>query len=173
MDKSQITMKFVGIKRIGATCALNALIQVLFHLTQYRERCLSVDTVKEKHVSVAKAVQHIFHELYKKSTAVRLTHLVKALNWSDERINQHQDVHELTRELIEDLDNRIRNNEQGTILCSLFEGKYSSEIRCKHVDYTNKYDEPFKDIQLTLGDDVVTLEQAFQNYIKIEELEVL
>ncbi|GBM82029.1 Ubiquitin carboxyl-terminal hydrolase 7 [Araneus ventricosus] len=82
---------------------------------------------------------------------------------------QH-DVQELCRVLLDNMESKMKGTcVEGTIP-RLFEGKMTSFLRCKHVNYTSSRKEPFYDIQLNVKGKKNIIE-SFKDYCATETLD--
>ncbi|XP_055383961.1 ubiquitin carboxyl-terminal hydrolase 7 [Condylostylus longicornis] len=162
---------YVGLKNQGATCYMNSLLQTLFFTNILRKAVYKMPTeADDSSKSVALALQRVFHELQTSDKPVGTKKLTKSFGWETLDSFMQHDVQEFLRVLLDKLESKMKGTcVEGTIP-SLFEGKMSSYIKCKNIDYTSKRIETFYDIQLNIKGKK-NIEESFNDYIKPETLE--
>ncbi|KAL9881399.1 ubiquitin carboxyl-terminal hydrolase 7-like isoform X1 [Glossina fuscipes] len=162
---------YVGLKNQGATCYMNSLLQTLYFTNQLRRAVYKIPTEADDSTkSVGLSLQRVFHELQFSDKPVGTKKLTKSFGWETLDSFMQHDVQEFLRVLLDKLESKMKGtNLEGTIP-GLFEGKMSSYIKCKNVDYNSTRYETFYDIQLNIKDKKDILE-SFQDYITPETLE--
>ncbi|KAL0483572.1 ubiquitin carboxyl-terminal hydrolase [Acrasis kona] len=152
--------KYVGIYNEGATCYMNTLIQTLFHLPEFKRRIFA----SRSSSGIIYAFQKLFYNMQFNNGATASTaNLMDAFGWGNTDANIQQDIQELTRLLLEVLENV---NPQ---LTALFEGQTRSYIECTKVDFKSSRIEMFHDLQLDVSRSKNVL-QSFVNYTSPELL---
>ena len=153
----------VGLENLGATCYLNALLQMLYHINYFRqavyhipnESAACVDTTGVGRttrgasvVSVTSALQTVFHSLQLEEETVTTKELTKAFGWTSAQAYMQQDVQEMMVKLLEKLGDRMVGTPVEGIVDKLFYGKERSYIRCLNVDMESVRDEDMNLITL-------------------------
>lgn len=142
---------FVGLKNQGATCYMNSLLQTLYFTNQLRKAVYKMPTeADDSSKSVALALQRVFHDLQFSDKPVGTKKLTKSFGWETLDSFMQHDVQEFLRVLLDKVESKMKRTcAEGTVP-ALFEGKMSSYIKCKTVDYTSTRLETFYDIQLNI-----------------------
>lgn len=96
--------------------------------------------------------------------------LTASFGWESRQIFEQQDVQELSRKLMERLEERMKGTPAETALPDLFVGKTKTYISCIHVNYESSRIEDFWDIQLNVRGNK-TLDDSFRDYIQVETLD--
>lgn len=142
---------YVGLKNQGATCYMNSLLQTLYFTNQLRKAVYKMPTeADDSSKSVALALQRVFHDLQFTDKPVGTKKLTKSFGWETLDSFMQHDVQEFLRVLLDKLESKMKGTcVEGTVP-RLFEGKMSSYIKCKMVEYTSTRIETFYDIQLNI-----------------------
>lgn len=162
---------YVGLKNQGATCYMNSLLQTLFFTNKLRKAVYQIPTESDDSSrSVALALQRVFYELQFSDKPVGTKKLTKSFGWETLDSFMQHDVQELCRVLLDNMESKMKGTcVEGTIPL-LFEGKMTSFLRCKHVNYTSSRKEPFYDIQLNVKGKKTIIE-SFKDYCATELLD--
>lgn len=115
-------------------------------------------------------LQRLFFNLQTNDTAVSTTELTASFGWESRQIFEQQDVQELSRKLMERLEEKMKGTPAEKALPVLFVGKTKTYISCINVDYESSRIEDFWDIQLNVRNNK-TLDDSFKDYIQVETLE--
>ncbi|TQB70857.1 hypothetical protein MPDQ_008023 [Monascus purpureus] len=161
----------VGLRNQGATCYLNSLLQSLYFTNAFRKAVYQIPTENEAtRENSAWTLQKLFYSLQTSDLPVSTTELTASFGWESRQIFEQQDVQELSRKLMERLEEKMKGTPAEKALAELFVGKTKTYISCINVDYESSRIEDFWDIQLNVRGNK-TLEDSFRDYIQVETLE--
>jgi ubiquitin carboxyl-terminal hydrolase 7 len=161
---------YVGLRNQGATCYLNSLIQSLYVTNSFRRAVFQIPTENEDLSNSALALQRLFYQLQNAKDAVDTNELTKSFGWDAKQIFAQQDVQELSRKLMESLEEKMKGTQAENALAKMFVGKMRTYIDCINVKYTSSRVEDYWDIQLNVRG-MGNLEASFRDYISVETLE--
>ena len=174
-------------KNQGATCYLNSLLQSLYLTNAFRKvsgpayarrssltLCKAVYQIptqnEETLTNSAYTLQRLFYLLQTSNDAVSTAELTKSFGWETKHIFEQQDVQELSRILMERLEEKMKGTEAENALAKLFVGKTKTYISCINVDYESSRIEDFWDIQLNVSGNK-NLDDSFKDYIQVETMD--
>lgn len=162
---------YVGLKNQGATCYMNSLLQTLYFTNSLRLSVYRIPTeADDSSKSVGLSLQRVFHELQFGDRPVGTKKLTKSFGWETLDSFMQHDVQEFLRVLLDKLESKMKGTILEGTIPGLFEGKMSSYIKCKNVDYNSTRYETFYDIQLNIKDKK-NIYESFQDYVAPETLE--
>ena len=130
------TTTYIGLRNLGCTCYMNSLLQVFYHIIPLRESLLKCDCKEETKNSLYE-VQKVF--LYLKY--LKRGHYVPETfvnNYDNEILNVHQqmDVDEFFSNILDKLENRLKNTENENLLKYFFLGRFNDTLTfqegCNH-----------------------------------------
>lgn len=115
----------------------------------------------------AYTLQRLFYQLQISKNAVGTNELTKSFGWETKHIFEQQDVQELSRKLMEMLEEKMKGTGEEDFLKNMFAGKLQTYISCINVDYDSRRVEDFWDLQLNVqgNKDVV---ESFKEYVQVE-----
>lgn len=115
----------------------------------------------------AYTLQRLFYQLQTSTSAVGTNELTKSFGWETRHIFEQQDVQELSRKLMERMEEKMKGTDAENVLPKLFCGKVRTYISCINVAYVSQRVEDFWDIQLNVSGNK-TLEESFKDYVQVE-----
>ena len=127
-EESTFSTSFVGLKNLGCTCYMNSLLQVFYHIIPFRESLLKCACKDEKKNSLCE-VKKLFYSLkYIKDSYYTPNSFVN--NYDNEKLNIHQqmDVDEFFSNILDKLENRIKNTENENLIKYFFQGRLNDNL---------------------------------------------
>lgn len=118
----------------------------------------------------AYTLQRLFYQLQTSNGAVGTNELTKSFGWETRHIFEQQDVQELSRKLMERMEEKMKGTKAENVLPQMFSGKIKTYISCINVDYESSRIEDFWDVQLNVSGNK-NLQESFQDYIQVEKME--
>jgi ubiquitin C-terminal hydrolase len=169
---SKLYTGLVGLENLGATCYLNSLLQMLFHINAFRKAVYELPHKEENMGSTTYtlALQNVFRHLQMSDKEVNTQELLTAFGWTSQDAFAQQDVQEMMRILLDKLEEKMKGTVVDGAIRNLFCGTVRSYIKCVNVDYSSIREEDFYDIQLDVkgcGD----IHDSFKKYIAKEMLD--
>jgi ubiquitin carboxyl-terminal hydrolase 7 len=162
---------YVGLKNQGATCYLNSLLQSLYFTNAFRKAIYEIPTENEQAIeNSAYYLQRLFYQLQTSDQAVGTNELTKSFGWETRHIFEQQDVQELSRKLMEKMEDKMKGTKSQNVLPEMFSGKIKTYISCINVDYESSLIEDFWDIQLNVSGNKTILD-SFKDYIQVEKMD--
>jgi ubiquitin carboxyl-terminal hydrolase 7 len=162
---------YVGLKNQGATCYLNSLLQSLYFTNAFRKAIYEIPTENEQTIeNSAYYLQRLFYQLQTSDQAVGTNELTKSFGWETRHIFEQQDVQELSRKLMEKMEDKMKGTKSQNVLPEMFSGKIKTYISCINVDYESSLIEDFWDVQLNVSGNKTILD-SFEDYIQVEKMD--
>eukprot|EP00605_Chrysophyceae_sp_TOSAG23-4_P002789 GSChrysophyteH1.ASY1.ANO1.3073.1 assembled CDS len=168
---SKLSTGMVGINNLGATCYLNALLQMLFHLTGFRRLVFAMPHQEEGYgQSTTLGLQEVFKNLLVSRKSIDTMNLLKAFGWTSAEASLQQDLQEMMRVLLDKIEEKAKGTNVDGRIQEMFCGKVRSFIECENVEYKSNREEEFYDIQLDVKG-CNTMIESFRKYTESEMLE--
>ena len=130
------TSSFIGLKNLGCTCYMNSLMQTFYSIIPLRESFLRFK-IEQKAKNCLYEVQKLFFSLkFCKEKFYTPSSFVE--NYDKEKLNTHQqmDIDEFFSNLIDKLENRLKNTENENIIKYFFQGTLNDVLTfqegCSH-----------------------------------------
>lgn len=118
----------------------------------------------------AYALQRLFYQLQRSDVAVSTNELTSSFGWDSRQIFEQQDVQELSRLLLERMEEKMKGTGAEHAMADLFAGKTKTYISCINVPYESSRIEDYWDISLTvLGRK--NIEDSLNEFTEVETLE--
>ena len=94
----------------GATCYMNSLLQMLFHIPLFRQAVYHMPTAEDEdpRSSISLALQSLFFRLQYSNTPVSTKDLITSFGWNSMDAFQQHDVEELELKLCEKLEQKMK-----------------------------------------------------------------
>jgi hypothetical protein len=110
--KSKEATGMVGLENLGATCYLNALLQMLYNVNLFRKSVYMLPTEGEVFEnSTTLALQSVFRNLQCARDNVTTKDLTRAFGWTSQEAFMQQDVQEMMRVLLDKLEEKMKGTD--------------------------------------------------------------
>eukprot|EP01022_Parablepharisma_sp_SALTPOND_P007762 TRINITY_DN1328_c0_g1_i1.p1 TRINITY_DN1328_c0_g1~~TRINITY_DN1328_c0_g1_i1.p1 ORF type:complete len:1765 (+),score=179.57 TRINITY_DN1328_c0_g1_i1:714-6008(+) len=171
--------RYVGLKNFGATCFVNAMLQQLFMMPEFRYQILSISPEKVPTENCDKVVynlQKIFgYQLLSDQQYYIPDHLYKDLKWFDGRtidVKQQHDTDEFFNLITDKLATELKGTACEKLLNETMETILTDQVESLELDkpYSSERDEPCFKISLDIKGKK-TIEEALDAFVKGDVLE--
>jgi len=147
------------------------LIQSSSRFTNHMQAIYQIPTEQQaERTNSAYALQRLFYLLQTNSTAVSTQELTASFGWETKHIFEQPDVQELSRILMERMEERMKGTEAENALAKMFVGKMKTYISCINVEYESSRVEDFWDIQLNVSGNK-NLDDSLRDYVQVETMD--
>jgi ubiquitin carboxyl-terminal hydrolase 7 len=139
--------------------------------TDQGQAVYQIPTSEEETLSnSAYTLQRLFYQLQTSDDAVGTNELTKSFGWETRHIFEQQDVQELSRKLMERMEEKMKGTAAENVLPNLFCGKVRTYISCINVEYESRRVEDFWDVQLNVSGNK-SIEEGFKDYVQVETMD--
>lgn len=163
----------VGLVNEGATCYLNSLLQLLFHISYFRSavyRIPSEQGTKPTGTSVPRSLQELFFQMQERTTPARAKKLTEAFGWGEDDLVVQQDIQEMATVLRDNLEERMKGTVTEGAIKQLFEGCGEQVVETLDRTYTSRNTDVFYDIHLPLGENIRTVMDSLRSLTTKDQL---
>ncbi|KAL0222992.1 hypothetical protein P9112_002382 [Eukaryota sp. TZLM1-RC] len=149
-----------GLDSSGASCFVNAALQLLYHITPFRNSLLNLPSPSEsshQSVTVINALRELFAQMHcLNAQSIYPQNLFNAFKWSEEDLTVQHDSQEFFRLLFDSLSpssSTIPPNYQavGRTLSNLFSGEFEYSICCDQCGSQKVNYEQFCEVILSIS----------------------
>jgi len=169
---------YVGLKNVGFTCFINAMLQQLFMIPVFRHTILNISSseIDSQGDDVVYNLQQIFKNLLLSDQECYMPdHFYKSFKWSDGNpinVNEQHDTDEFFNILIDKLEIELKESKYKNLLRDIMGIELESKIESLEKDkpYNSKKDESTLKLLLEIKG-YRRLEDALNNFFKAEILE--
>eukprot|EP01103_Thecamoeba_quadrilineata_P007298 TRINITY_DN1713_c0_g2_i1.p1 TRINITY_DN1713_c0_g2~~TRINITY_DN1713_c0_g2_i1.p1 ORF type:complete len:1124 (-),score=191.47 TRINITY_DN1713_c0_g2_i1:16-3198(-) len=161
---------YVGLKNQGATCYMNSVLQALYHLGSFRKAVYLMPTEADRSKNtIPLALQRVFFQLQFEDKSVGTKELTKSFGWTAHDSFTQHDVQELNRVLCDNLENQMKATVVEGTIEKLFQGKQTSYIKCRNIEYESSKTESYYDLSLN----VKGCNDVYESLDQYTEVEIL
>ena len=162
---------YVGLKNQGATCYMNSILQMLFHLPIFRKVIYQMDERSSKADSenIPMNLQNLFAQLQTSKSAVSTEALTRSFGWSDTQVIVQQDAQEFCRQLLDNIREKLKGTDQENMIQYIFGGKTQIAVHGLEKDFTVKREEEFYDVSLSINN-CSSVPDSFDLFVSPESL---
>ncbi|KAA8539052.1 hypothetical protein F0562_025744 [Nyssa sinensis] len=163
---------YFGLKKQGATCYMNSLLQTLYHIPYFRKAVYHMPTTENDMPSggIPLALKILFCELRNSNNSVATEELMKSFGWDTHYSFLQHDIRDINRVLCEKIEDKMKGTVFEGVIQQLFEGHHMNCIEYINVNSKSTRKESFYDLQLDVKGcrDVYA---SFDKYVEMEHLE--
>ncbi|CAD8118725.1 unnamed protein product [Paramecium sonneborni] len=153
---------FTGIINNSATCYMNSVFQILFHLGIFEKLVYSINS--DQHNQFPCTLQALFYNLRHSQIAISTQEIINSFKWDIDQQAIQQDVQEFIMELIKAI--CIKAPEIENNINFLFQGVLEHHIKNDKFDNSNQ--EQFMDISLNITN---SLHESLKLFVQSEQLD--
>ena len=135
---NKINKKFVGFINLGKTCYINSILQILYHISLFRENILLSKTNKQKN-NCLQQLKNLFFK-YKNNKNINYLNTENFVNnFENENIdvNEQHDANEFFLNLLDKIEFRFKNTSNENLIKYLFQIRIKNTISfnnaCNHI----------------------------------------
>lgn len=166
------SIPYVGLMNQGATCYMNSILQMLFHLPIFRKLIYDMDEKSSKpdEMNIPMNIQNLFAQLQTSKTAVSTEQLTHSFGWTDTQVIVQHDAQEFCRQLLDNISEKLKGTDKENMIRYIFGGKTQVEVKGVSEGFVVKRQEEFYDLSLDIND-CSSLTDSFDLYVATEFLE--
>ncbi|ORC88189.1 putative ubiquitin hydrolase [Trypanosoma theileri] len=143
----------VGLVNEGCTCYLNSLLQLLFHLSYFRNAVyrMPVEEGEGDKESIPQALQELFFQMQERDTPAHTKKLTSAFGWGERELFVQHDIQEMATLLRDNLEERMKGTVAEGTINQLFQGSGKQIVATLDRTFVSPSHDTFYDIHLPLG----------------------
>ncbi|CAD8197044.1 unnamed protein product [Paramecium octaurelia] len=153
---------FTGIINNSATCYMNSVFQILFHLGIFEKLVYSIKS--DQFNQFPCTLQALFYNLRHSQIAISTQEIIKSFKWDKDQQALQQDVQEFIMELLKAMCIKVPEIEKD--INQLFQGELENHIKNEKFDNSNS--EQFMDISLNITN---SLNESLELFVQSEQLD--
>ncbi|CAD8092311.1 unnamed protein product [Paramecium primaurelia] len=153
---------YTGIINNSATCYMNSVFQILFHLGIFQKLVYSIKS--DQYNQFPCTLQTLFYNLRHSQIAISTQEIIKSFKWDIDQQAVQQDVQEFIMELLKAICIKVPEIEKD--INHLFQGELENHIKNEKFDNSNL--EQFMDISLNITN---SLNESLELFIQSEQLD--
>ncbi|KAK8888299.1 hypothetical protein M9Y10_039365 [Tritrichomonas musculus] len=142
------TTGYVGLINKSATCYMNSVLQLLFHIPAFRRLIYSIPYAAD--IKIPHALQRLFCLLQLSPASVSTQELIESFGWTQRESFVEHDIQEFIRVLLSNLEEKLKNTDLDGKVAEIFRGTMTHYIKCLNVDYQSNNQEDFYDVSVTV-----------------------
>ena len=162
----------IDLANLGYTCYLNTIIQLLFHIIQFRNAIMNLD-IKTEFNNVLFALKNLFNDMimyHNDKKYIKPNFFINNYDKYIIDIYNQKDASEFLIDLFDKIEKHLLSTNYKNLIKYFFQGKYNISytfgISCKHK--INKI-EPFYNVNLNI-DKIDNIEDSLENLISVKSI---
>mmetsp|Transcript_12487 Transcript_12487/g.18677 ORF Transcript_12487/g.18677 Transcript_12487/m.18677 type:complete len:438 (+) Transcript_12487:49-1362(+) len=170
VEEQKHQTKYCGIRNQGATCYLNSILQMMYHIKPFKESLFSIEARDGAPVRELQRLYADMHERQNKDMqatrrAVSTKKLIKSFGWTDEAAFIQHDIQELFQVLRNHLEEQFEDTlaEGGMDIFKGYEQTVLTSKRLKEPIRSSKI--PFYELSIAIKN-MRTLKEALHDYVR-------